>query len=163
MLDLRSNHIILSNYQIYIIPIQLSIISWLICFKQIIIMPFTETQGISKEDMCTSLSSLAKGWDGCTINSDCTCISCNVSIDQIGTVPINICIVDTCATPACFEITAGTLFSRTVCRTINIEFSIKKTVRILFFWRTVTISVSVTVEIVRRPSSGIQMTVSCLF
>ena len=123
-------------------------------------MPFAESQTISKEDMCTSLRSLAKGLDSCTINSDCTCIACNVNINQIGNVPLNICIVDPCVTPVCFDITAGALFSRRVCNTTTITFSFKKTVKFLFFRRTITLPVSVTVELAPMPS-GIQMSVSC--
>ena len=122
-----------------------------------------ETQLLSKEDMCTSLSSLFNGLDSCTINSNCTCIACNVNVDQIGNIPLNICIVDPCATPVCFDITAGTLFSRRVCNTTTITFSIKKKEKFLiFFRRTVTVPVSVTVDLVPMPPSRIQMTVSCL-
>ena len=110
--------------------------------------------------MCTSLRSLAKGLDSCTINSDCTCIACNVNIDQIGNVPLNICIVDPCVTPVCFDITAGALFSRRVCNTTTITFSFKKTIKFLFLRRTITLPVSVTVELEPMPS-GIQMSVSC--
>ena len=111
--------------------------------------------------MCTSLQSLAIGLDSCTINSDCTCVSCNADINQIGNIPLNICIVDSCVTPACFSIIAGTLFSRTVCNTTTINFSFKKTTKILFFRRTTTVHASVTVALVPMPSR-IQMSVSCL-
>ena len=122
--------------------------------------PFAESKTISKEDMCTSLRSLVNGLDSCNINSDCTCISCNVNIDQIGNIPLSICIVDPCATPVCFDITARALFSRRVCNTTTINFSIKKTVKFLFLRRTITVSVSVTAGLVAMPS-GIQISVSC--
>ena len=123
-------------------------------------MPFAESKTISREDMCTSLRSLVNGLDSCTINSDCTCIACNVNIDQIGNVPLNICIVDPCDTPVCFDITAGNLFSRRVCNTTTISFSFKKTIKFLFLRRTITVPVSVTIELVAMPS-GIQISVSC--
>ena len=124
-------------------------------------MPYTESQCIVKEDICTSLHSLAIGLDSCTINSDCTCVSCNADINQIGNIPVNICIVDTCATPICFSITAGTLFSRTVCSTTTINFSFKKTIKFLFLRRTITVHASVTVALVPMPSR-IQMSVSSI-
>ena len=123
-------------------------------------MPFAESKTICKEDMCTSLRSLVNGLDSCTINSDCTCIACNVNIDQIGNVLLNICIVDPCVTSVCFDITAGNLFSRRVCNTTTISFSFKKTTNFLFLRRTITVPVSVTVELAPMPS-GIQMSVSC--
>ena len=125
-------------------------------------MPYTESQCIVKEDMCTSLHSLAKRLDSCTINNNCTCVSCNADINQIGNIPLNICIVDTCATPVCFSITVGTFFSRTVCTTTTISFSFKKTIKILFFRITRTVHASVTVALVPMPSR-IQMSVSSIF
>ena len=111
--------------------------------------------------MCTSLRSLAKGLDNCNINSNCTCISCNVNIDQTENIPLKICIVDTCATPVCFDITVGAEESRRVCNTTTINFLIKKEETFfIFFRRTVTVPVSVTVELVPMPS-GIQISVSC--
>ena len=118
-----------------------------------------ESQCIVKDDMCASLRSLAKGLDSCTINADCTCVSCSTDISEVGTVPINICIVDPCTTPVCFSITAGALFSRTVCSTTTIDFSFKKTVKFFFLRRTITVHASATVALISMPSK-IQMSVS---
>ena len=112
--------------------------------------------------MCDSMRSLFNSLDSCTINSDCTCIACNVNIDQIGNIPLSICIVDPCVIPVCFDITAGDFFSRRVCNTTTITFSIKKSVKFLIFRRTITVPVSVTVELEPMPPSRVQMTVSCL-
>ena len=121
-----------------------------------------EASGVSKQDMCDSLSTLAgcTSDSNCTINSDCTCVSFLIVINNQIIIKLTIYIVY--STPVCFNVTSESYFSKTVCNDINIDFTMSQT--ITFGNRQIPLMVpaSIAVRLVRMPLSRVQMTVSCI-
>ena len=122
-----------------------------------------EASGISKQDMCDSLRTLAgcTSDSSCTINSDCTCISFSITINSL-TIRLTIYIVDPCAKHVCFNMTSESYFSRTVCNDTDIKFKMSQT--FTFGSRQISLKVPTTiaVRLVHMSPSKVQMTVSCI-
>ena len=119
-----------------------------------------EASGISKQDMCDPLCTLAgcTSDSSCTINNNCTCVSFEVAITALITIPLTICIVDPCCIPVCLMITPESDFSRTVCD--NIVFEIRQTVNLGSLQLPVVASIDV--RLVHTSPSKVKMTVSCI-
>ena len=124
-----------------------------------------EASGISKQDMCDSLRTLAgcTSNSSCTINSDCTCISFSITIYRQITIRLTIYIVDPCAKHVCFNMTSESYFSRTVCNDIDVHFKMNQI--LTFRGRPIDqfeVPTTIAVRLVRMPHSKVQMTVSCI-